>query len=413
MRRTDTVIIGGGQAGLALSRCLTDRRVEHVVLERGRTGQRWTERWDSLRLLSPNWMTRLPGQPYAGNDPDGYMRGNDVARYLTDFARSFQAPVSELTSVVAVEPVGSEWNVTTTRGLWRARNVVIATGHCQETRVPAMARNLTPEIVQMTTSSYRNPDQLPTGGVLIVGASASGVQLADELRRSGRPVVLAVGSHIRLPRRYRGRDILEWLDRIGSFDRPLSSMPDPAAARREPSLQLVGTDDGRTIDLSTLSADGVRLAGQLTGLDGRQARFAADLNQTIARADAQLRALLHRIERYIDREQIAGLPASDPTTPIPAVDEVRSLDLKQEGITSILWATGYRRSYPWLHAGVFDSDGEIIQTEGRTAAPGLYTLGLQFMIRRNSSFLAGVARDAEEIAREIFIRSNGTREKAA
>jgi putative flavoprotein involved in K+ transport len=413
MRRTNTVIIGGGQAGLALSRCLIDRRIEHVVLERGRTGQRWTERWDSLRLLSPNWMTRLPGRPYDGNDPDGYMSGRDVARSLSVYACSFNAPVSELTTVLAVEPVENEWNVTTTRGLWRAQNVVIATGHCQQTRVPAMAGNLASHIVQMTTSSYRNPDQLPGGAVLIVGASASGVQLADELRRTGRQVVLAVGNHIRLPRRYRGRDSLEWLDRIGSFDRPLASMPDREAARREPSLQLVGTDDGRTIDLATLAADGVRLTGQLVALDGSQARFAADLNQTIARADSQLRALLHRIERYIEREQIADLPAADPIDPIPAIDAVRELDLDREGIESILWATGYRRSYPWLHADVLDSDGEIIQTEGRTAAPGLYTLGLQFMIRRNSSFLAGVGRDAREIAGEISTRSCGTREKAA
>jgi putative flavoprotein involved in K+ transport len=411
MKRTEAIIIGAGQAGLAVSRSLVTARIDHVLLERGRVAQRWTERWDSLRLLSPNWMTRLPGLNSAESDPDGFMSRDQVIDRLRGYARSFDAPVEEETTVLSVERVGELWRVETDRGIWAAPNVVVATGHCQKTRVPASARDLSPDIAQIRTSDYRNPEQLPPGGVLVVGASASGIQLANELLMAGRRVVLSVGRHTRLPRRYRGKDILYWLDRTGSFERPLSDMPDPAEAMREPSLQLVGNEQGASLDLAVLVSRGVELAGRLESFNGATARFARDLETSVKTADDQLKRLLARIDRHITTHGL-NAPVPEGLARVPTETGLTDLDLRSAGITSVLWATGYSRSYEWLRAPVLDESGEILQVRGRTPAQGLYVIGLQFMIRRNSSFLHGVGRDAEEIAGEIRRRTQ-RREEAA
>jgi len=265
MRPIDTVIIGGGQAGLAMSRSLRDRGRDHVVLERGRIAERWrSERWDSLRLLTPNWMSRLPGYAYRGPDPDGFMHRDDVIAYLEGYARSFTAPVEQETTVRAVTVYNGGYRVETDRGTWLARNVVIATGACDTPRVPDFADALDPAIVQVTPNAWRGPDALPPGGVLVVGAAATGVQLADEIRRSGRDVTLAVGRHNRVPRAYRDRDIMWWLDRTGILDRAVEDLRDPDV-RSEPSLQLVGGRPGRAVDLAALQARGVRLVDRVVG----------------------------------------------------------------------------------------------------------------------------------------------------
>jgi putative flavoprotein involved in K+ transport len=402
VNQTSTIVVGGGQAGLAMSRSLHDRGIDHVVVERGRVGQRWSERWDSLRLLSPNWMTRLPGWQYRGPEPDGFMTRDAVRAFLDGYARSFGAPVLEHTEVQRATRVDDLWQVDTNRGTWRATSLVIATGHSQVTRVPAMAEALSPSIEQITTDGYRRPADVPAGGVLVVGSSASGVQLADELSRAGRDVVLAVGRHTRLPRRYRGRDVMFWLDRIGALRRPLSDVSDPERARHEPSLQLAGNDEGRDLDLAMLSARGVRLVGSLSALDGSQAVFRTDLMQHVREADSQLHHLVERIDRHIAAHGLdAALPAPRPVARVPFTASPRTLSLARSGIRSILWATGYRRAYPWLHAPVFDADGEIRNCRGRASVRGLYVLGLQFMIRRNSSFIDGVGEDAREIAGAI------------
>jgi putative flavoprotein involved in K+ transport len=406
MKRIDTVVVGAGQAGLALSRCLIDRGIEHVVLERDRVGARWSERWDSLRLLSPNWMTRLPGWSYRGTDPDGFMSRDEVTAFLTVYARSFGAPVREQTTVVRVDRATSGWRVVTDRGTWLARHVVVATGHCQHTRVPAVAGAVPRAIVQVTAAAYRRPSQLPDGGVLVVGASASGLQLADELAQSGRPVVLAVGRHTRLPRRYRGQDIMDWLDRIGSLTRLRSELPHPEEAPREPSMQLVGSNPPATLDLTVLAGKGVELAGRLVGFDGARARFAGDLARTTGEADARMHQLLARIDRHIEDQRLTNaLPVPAPFGGVDARLAHHELHLQAAGIRTIVWATGYARSYPWLHAPVLDESGEIRHVRGHTALPGLYVLGLQFMIRRNSSLIDGVGRDAQEIAAAIARRA--------
>lgn len=404
MRRTEAIVIGGGQAGLAMSRCLTDARVDHVVLERGRTAERWrSERWDSLRLLTPNWQSRLPGFRYDGGDPDGYMTGADVVDYLGRYARSFQAPVEEGTEVGALEAAGAGYRVATSRGTWEAPSVVIATGHCDTPFVPDFAGRLPADVVQVVPSRYRNPRELPAGGVLVVGASATGLQLADEIHASGRPVTLAVGRHTRLPRTYRGRDILWWLDAMGLFDEAADQVFDLAISRGQPSLQLVGRPDRATLDLPALQDRGVRLVGRSVGVDGDRVLFADDLVAHTVAADARLARLLQRIDIFAARTGLdAEVGPPEPFQPFlwpgPAPTEI---DLRAEGIRTVLWATGFRRSYPWLKVPVLDARGEIRHEGGVTPLPGLYVIGLYFLRHRKSSFIDGVGRDAVDLAAQL------------
>lgn len=404
MKRTDTVIIGGGQAGLAMSFCLAARGVDHVVVERGRVGARWrTERWDSLRLLTPRWQSRLPGWRYRGPDPDGFMTMPEVIAYLQGYADTLPTAVHEHTEVRSVTRDDGGYRVDTSRGAWRTANVVIATGHCDRPAVPAFASALAPELAQVVPTRYRNPGELPDGGVLVVGASASGVQLADEIHRAGRPVTLAVGGHTRLPRRYRGHDIMVWLEGIGALGETLDDVVDPARARRQPSLQLVGRPDHASLDLGILQAQGVQLVGRAVAADGARVRLAGDLDDTVARADAKLARLLARIDRFVDAHGLDVQPA-EPIAPVAPAPAPAALDLRAEGIRTVVWATGFRRSYPWLHVPVVDDRGDIRQTGGVTPAPGLYALGLQFMRRRKSTFIDGVGDDARALADHICAR---------
>ena len=261
MHAVETLVVGAGQAGLAVSRCLTGQGADHVVVERGRIAERWrSARWDSLRLLTPNWMSRLPAWSYPGPDPDGYMAAPELVGYLEDYAGSFAAPVHENTTVELVEAAAGGLRVVTDQGTWLARNVIVATGTENRAYVPPAASGIDPEIHQLTAARYRGPGQVPGGGVLVVGASASGVQIADELRRAGRPVVISVGRHARLPRRYRGRDILWWMERAGVLGQTIDQVHDARMARRAPSLQLSGRAD-HPVGLDALAARGVRLAG--------------------------------------------------------------------------------------------------------------------------------------------------------
>ena len=410
MPTTETVVIGAGQAGLAASRCLSDRGRDHVVLERGRVGQRWrSETWDGLHLLTPNWMNALPGRPYEGQDPDGFLAATALADELADYARSFGAPVEEVTRVAAVEHRGDRFHVVTDHGVWTAANVVVATGWCDRPAVPALSGALADEVYQVAPNEYHNPEQLPHGGVLVVGASATGVQLADALRAAGRDVTIAVGSHTRVPRTYRGMDIYWWLDRLGLLDKTIDEMRDPVLARREPSLQLVGSQDRRSLDLATLQADGVRLVGRLTGVDGHRVDLASDLSATVAEARRRMNQLLAGIEDHIAANGLATeVLAPEPSQAIVATPGVRKLDLRASGISTVLWATGYRRSYPWLLVPVLNRDGEIQQRRGRTPVPGLYVLGQRFQHHRSSNFIGGVGRDAAFVADRITGRSPAT-----
>jgi putative flavoprotein involved in K+ transport len=406
MSSVHTVVIGAGQSGLAMSRCLTDAGIEHVVLERGQTAERWNrERWDSLRLLTPNWASRLPGWEYRGTDPDGFMTAGELTAYLRAYAASFAAPVQPDTDVVSVTGAPGAFVVHTTRTTWRAANVVVATGWSDQPHVPAVAAGLPRAVTQLTPVSYRNPAQLPDGGVLIVGAGATGVQLADELAAAGRDVVLAVGRHSRVPRRYRGMDIWWWMDRIGVFAATIDDVGDPHQARHEGSLQLVGRDDRRDVDLPALHAAGVQVVGRVTTVDGGRVRFGADLAAATSAADDRLGGLLEQIDEYVTAH---GLEAEVPPVARPGrlrlTEPAVQLDLTARGIATVVWATGYRRPYPWLRVPVLDRQGEIVQRRGVTPVEGVYVLGQRFQHRRDSNFIDGVRHDASYLARHIALR---------
>jgi putative flavoprotein involved in K+ transport len=396
MQTIDTLVIGAGHAGLAVSRSLHERGIEHVVLERGRIAERWrSARWDSFRLLTPRWLARLPGYAYAGPDPDGFMSAPEFVSYLEGYARQGAAPVQESTTVLAVRTASGGYRVDTDRGGWAAANVVIATGYHARALIPLYAAGLPPELAQLTPAGYRGPDQVPDG-VLVVGASASGVQLAEELARAGRRVVLAVGSHTRLPRRYRGRDICWWLDRNGSFDRTADEIP---VGQREPSLQLSGT--GRGVDLNALQELGVRLTGRLTGVDSGVARFADDLADSTAAAEARMLRVLATVDSYA--ATMPGVPTSPRPRPVVAPPGPRALRLDRERIGAVVWATGMRPWYPWLDVAVLDDTGHLRHRRG-VVAPGLYAVGLRFQHRRGSTFIDGARHDAAYIVDHIAAR---------
>ena len=403
MEHITTVVIGAGQAGLAMSRCLSDLAVEHVVIERGKLAERWrTQSWDSLNLLTPNWMTRLPGFQYDGDDPDGFMSVPDLIALFDRYAARSRTPIVSETTVVSVEQTEDRFRVITDRGMWLADSVVIATGYCDLPSVPAASRGLPASITQVVPADYRRPAQLPPGGVLIVGASSTGVQLADEIQQSGRQVTLAIGRHLRVPRQYRGRDILWWLDRLAVLSQPLETVHSIDISRHQPSLQLVGRPDHSSLDVGMLQDRGVRLAGRVRDISGDEVILADDLIASAAAADLKMAEVLMRIDRYID---LTGFPAEDPEpfrpTWLAAAGAPERLDLKSEGIETVIWATGYRRAYPWVHVPVLDASGEIVHDGGFTPQFGLYVLGMNFQRRRNSSFIDGVGADAWKIAEQI------------
>ena len=305
--RTTTIVIGAGHAGLATSRCLAERGIDHVVLDRGEVANSWrTERWDSLRLLTPNWQSRLPGFRYEGDDPDGFRDMPEVIRFLDAYAEAISAPVETHTKVTSLRRTEDGYRVATDRGDWQARTVVLATGACNIASIPRVAEAVPAGTRTLTAMEYRNPDQLAPGGVLVVGASATGTQLAQEIHRSGRPVTLAVGEHIRAPRTYRGRDIQWWMDAAGVQDQRYDEVDDIVRARRVPSLQLTGSPDRVTLDLNALTGMGVKLVGRLAGVSDGKAQFSGSLRNQCALSDLKMNRLLDTIDEWARENGLDG-----------------------------------------------------------------------------------------------------------
>ena len=402
--RTTTVIIGAGHAGLAMSRCLSERSIDHVVLERGEVANSWkTERWDSLKLLTPNWQSRLPGYGYEGDDPDGYRNMPETIAFIERYAHVISAPVQAHTQVRSVRSGNGGYVVATNQGDWQCQTVVLATGACNIPNVPAVADALPETIATLTPAQYRNPGQIEEGGVLVVGASATGIQIAEEIHRSGRPVTLAVGEHIRAPRVYRGRDIEWWMDAAGVLDERYDAVDDINRVRNVPSLQLVGSLERRMIDLNSLTAIGVKLTGRLAGINDGKAQFSGSLRNQCAMSDLKMNRLLDTIDEWatdnglddnVDSPRRFAPTAVDASPPL-------GLDLTTGAIKTILWATGFRPDYSYLDVPVLDRKGRVRHDGGVVDAPGMVLMGIQFLRRRKSALIDGAGDDARDLSAHL------------
>ncbi|HEX4688954.1 MAG TPA: NAD(P)-binding domain-containing protein [Nocardioides sp.] len=393
------VVIGAGHAGLAASHFLSLHSIDHVVLERGEVANSWRhERWDSLRLLTPNWLTGLPGHPYDGADPDGYLTSDGVADHIASFAVRSGAPVRTGCEVASVRRTPEGYAVGTSAGRYLCRAVVIASGACNLPAVPAAAAALPGSVEQLTPFDYRTPDQLPEGAVLVVGASATGVQLAAELTRSGRPVTVAVGEHVRLPRVYRGRDVLWWMLSSGVWDERYDEIDDLSRARSLPSPQLVGTPERASLDLNTLTAEGVELVGRLAAVRDGRVLFSGGLRNLFTLADLKQQRLLDTFDTWAATALGEVEPGERPE-PTRRPSQTRlHLDLESGEFRTVLWATGYRPDYSWLQVPVLDAKGHLRHDGGVILdSPGLYALGLPVLRRRKSTFIHGIEDDAREV----------------
>jgi putative flavoprotein involved in K+ transport len=388
-----------------MSRVLSEHSIDHVVLERGEVAHSWRqERWDSLRLLTPNWLSRLPGCAYAGSDPHGFMNLAEVVRFIAGFAAETSAPVRTHTAVSSARSTEGGYLVATEQGEIHCRSLVIASGANNSPRVPDLHRGVPQTVHCLTTFSYRNPEMLPPGGVLVVGAAATGVQLADEIHRSGRPVTLCVGEHVRLPRSYRGRDILWWMENSGVWNQRYDQIEDLDRARRLPSPQLVGTPEHATLELNTLCRAGIEIVGKLAAVRDGRALFSGGLPNQLALADLKMERLLDTFdgwarETHIDVD-VGPVERFAPTRVPPATR--LALDLRSGEIRTILWATGYRPDYRWLNIPVLTPKGELRHDGGVvTGAPGMYALGLPVLRRRKSTFINGAEADARDLAEHL------------
>jgi len=407
---TDVIVIGAGHSGLAMSHCLGESGVDHVVLERGEVANSWrTERWDSLRLLTPNWQSRLPGFSYAGDDPDGFMSMSEVVGFIDAYRTFTGAPVRTHTPVHSVRREGDGYRVVTAGGDWAARAVVMASGAFNVANRPAVADAVPAGIASLTPHEYRNPAQLEDGGVLIVGASATGLQLAHEIQAAGHDVTIAVGEHVRMPRTYRGRDIQFWLDRTGILDERYDQVDDVRRARGLPSPQLIGSKALPMLDLNELADGGARIVGRLMGIRDGIAQFSGSLGNICTLADLKMNRLLDAIDEWAEVEiPGAEIPAAErfPATRVPQ-NPVLTLPLGDGSIRTIIWATGFRPDYSWLDVPVFDARGNLRHDGGITVSPGLYVTGLPMLRRRKSSFMHGAEDDVRDLTAHLSLYLDG------
>jgi putative flavoprotein involved in K+ transport len=374
------------------------------VLERGEVANSWRrERWESLRLLTPNWQSRLPGLRYEGPDPDGYMTVGEVTEFIERFAKVSRAPVRTGVNVTSVRTAGDGYQVTTSDGEIRSRAVVIASGACNRPTVSSLRAGLPASVQQLTPFGYRDPGQLPDGGVLVVGASATGVQLAAEISRSGRPVVLSVGEHVRLPRLYRGRDVLWWMDTTGVWNQRYDEVDDLTRTRRLPSPQLVGTPERSTLDINALTALGVELVGRFAAVRDGRALFSGGLRNVFSLADLKMNRLLDSFDEWaLTSGRDAEFSAPERFAPTRAPESARlQIDLRGGEIRSVVWATGFRPDYDWLDVPVVDGKGRLRHDGGMVDSPGLYALGLPVLRRRKSTFIYGIEDDAREVIKHL------------
>ena len=402
--RVRVAVVGGGQAGLSVSWHLKDAGIEHVVLEAATATHEWADtRWDNFTLVTPNWHCRLPGYAYDGDDPDGFMTRDEVVDWLGGYAATFDPPLVEHTRVTRLTEGDGGGFVVTSDGVrgpetWEAEHVVLATGGYHVPIVPPWAPALDPAVTQFESADYKNPEQLADGAVLVVGSGQSGAQIAEDLHLAGRSVHLALGDAPRVARTYRGRDSMTWLADMGLYDTPVAQYPGGATAREKTNHYVTGRDGGRDIDLRQFAAEGMRLYGMLEAGRGTDLSFLPTMTEALDRADAVYNSICRDIDRHIAESGVEAPPASqyEPTW-VPDADHL-TLDLAAEGITTVIWAIGYRPDYRFAQVGVFDGTGRPMHTRGVTSVPGLYVLGLPWLHTWGSGRFLGIARDAEHVA---------------
>ena len=406
--KIDTVIIGGGHAGLTMSYFLNQRGREHVVLERGQLGERWrSERWDSFCFQFPNWTIELPGYKYQCDNPDAFAPGREVVRFIEDYARFIKAPTRCGVEVTSLEQVADSgrYLLTTTNGPIDAANVVIATGPYQVPVIPAIGAHVPNTIFQIHSNAYRNPAQLPPGAVLVVGSGASGCQIADDLNQSGRQVYLSVGRHTRVPRKYRGKDFAYWGPSLGRTEQIVDTVPEHL--RKGSELLLTGANGGYDVDLRAMAGRGIVLLGHLQAIKDGELVFADDLAQNLAKGDEFLENFKKAIDEYIAKTGLEVPEEPRPMTTEEALNPVSHLNLKDAGISAIVWASGFRCNFDWVKLPICDETGEPVHRRGVTQFPGIYFLGLRWLYKRKSAFLlrASGAEDATYLAEQITARS--------
>jgi putative flavoprotein involved in K+ transport len=405
----ETVIIGGGQAGLSTSYHLSRRGREHIVLERaGRVGEAWRSgRWDSFTLVTPNWTVRLPGAEYRGPDPNGFMPRDEIVATLERYAEQFHLPVTFDTRVSSVEPTTDApgFRVRSNGSVWEARNVVVATGTFQEPRIPPLSAELSPHVTQLHTGQYRSPRAIPPGAVLVVGSGQSGCQIAEELYQSGRTVYLSLGGTGRVPRRYRGKDIVEWLFMSGFFDRTVDKLPSPEA-RFAASPHVTGRDGGHTLNLHQFAQDGVVLLGHLKAVRGGRLFLASDMKECLTKADRFEAEILKMIDGVIQQQGLDAPPEQVPQRREGyEAKEIAELDLNSAGISAVIWATGYKFDFSMVRTPVFEPNGFPVQRRGVTAQPGLFFAGVGWLDTMKTGLLLGVGEQTEVIAKAIDTRA--------
>ena len=402
MERVETVIIGGGQAGLVMSYHLHRLGREHVIVERARVAERWrTQRWDSLMFQFPNWSINLPGQSYAGDDPDGFSHKDQIVKFLEDYCESIAAPLRTGVTVCSLRAASraGRYVLVTDHGELEARNVVIATGPYQRPNIPRLSSGCPVHVFQTHASEYRNAAALPTGAVLVVGSGASGCQIAEELLEAGRRVYLCVGRHRRAPRRYRGRDVFWWRRELGHLDLTAEATPKD---RRTPGLLLTGTNGGHAVNLRQFAARGMTLLGHLRAIHESRIALDSDLEDNLRAGDQACDEFKGDVDDYVTRMGIDAprLPG-DAVQPRESQESIGEIDVRASAISSVIWATGYALDFGWVELPIFDELGEPVHRRGITPVPGVYVLGLAWLHKRKSSFLYGVGEDAEYLAERI------------
>ena len=401
------IIVGGGQAGLAISYCLKKRGIDHLILEKHFIGYSWQQkRWDTFCLVTPNWQCTLPGYHYSGDNPDGFMERDAIVTYIKDYAKSFKPSIKEGVEVLSVRKNynRSLFELDTSIGNYTSDRVVIATGSYHRAKIPRMAEKLDSDVVQIHSADYKNPKTLPPGEVLVVGSGQSGCQIAEDLHLAGRKVHLCVGGAPRSPRRYRGKDVVDWLDRLGYYDLSVDNHPDKENVRHKTNHYLTGRDGGHEIDLRQFALEGMQLYGSLNNIDGKNLEFKPNLKHNLDRADEVAESIKRTIDEYIERHNIdAPFESSDKPVWQPEA-ETTELNYQEANITSVIWCIGYKTDFSWVNVPVFDGKSYPSHDRGVTSVSGLYFLGLPWLYTWGSGRFSGIARDAEYLAE--YITSN-------